>query len=55
MPNTKHTARAAKSLQEVAMILMTRPAKTDAGRKVQRAVLARVEIALAIEEALKAA
>lgn len=55
MSNASNKPAATKSLEEVAMILITRPAKTEAGRKVQAAVLARVEIALAIEAALKAA
>lgn len=41
-----------KTNEEIAVLLMTRPAKTDAGRKVQSAVLARVEIAMAIAEEL---
>lgn len=49
MTNTTPT----KPLSEVAMLLILRPARTERGRKVQAAVLARVEIALAIEDALK--
>jgi hypothetical protein len=32
-----------KSLETIAMILMTRPAKTEAGRAVQTKLLARIE------------
>jgi hypothetical protein len=41
-----------KSNAEIALLLIMRPAKTEAGRRVQSAVLARVEIAMAIESAL---
>jgi hypothetical protein len=41
-----------KSNAEIAMLMIMRPAKTAAGRKVQAAVLARVEIAMAIESSL---
>lgn len=43
-----------KSSHEVALLLTLKPARTEAGRKVQAAVLARVEIAMAIEAALAA-
>jgi hypothetical protein len=42
-----------KPLDQVALLLMTRPARTERGREVQAAVLARVEIALAIQAELK--
>ena len=35
-----------KSLEEIALILMMRPARTDEGRRVHSAVLARVEHAM---------
>lgn len=41
-----------KSNEEIAMLMLTRKSKTDAGKRVQAAVLARVEIALAIAEEL---
>ena len=43
-----------KPAHEVALLLTLKPARTEAGRKVQAAVLARVEIAMAIEAALAA-
>lgn len=43
-----------KSEQEVAMLLITRPAKTEKGRKVQAAVLFRLDTAIAIADALSA-
>jgi hypothetical protein len=42
-----------KSNEEIALLLITRPARTEQGRKVQAAVLARVEIAMAINAALQ--
>jgi hypothetical protein len=42
-----------KSNQEVAMMMLLRKSKTEAGKRVQAAVLARVEITIAIEEALR--
>ncbi|MDB4989034.1 MAG: hypothetical protein JWN04_4212 [Myxococcaceae bacterium] len=41
-----------KPLDHVALLLKMRPARTEAGRKVQAAVLARVEISMAINAAL---
>lgn len=41
-----------KSLPEIALMLTMRKARTEAGRKVQAAVLARVEIAMMIAEEL---
>lgn len=41
-----------KSNQEIAVLLMMKPARTAAGRIVQATVLARVEIAIAIETEL---
>lgn len=41
-----------KPLDHVALLLTLKPARTEAGRRVQAAVLARVEIAMAIEAAL---
>jgi hypothetical protein len=41
-----------KPLHEVALLLTLRPARTERGRKVQAAVLARVEIAMMIESEL---
>lgn len=41
-----------KSNEEIAVLLMTRRSKTEAGRKVQAAVLFRVEMAIAIAEEL---
>jgi hypothetical protein len=43
-----------KSNQEIALLLLTRPAKTEAGRRIQAALLARVELAIEIEQALAA-
>jgi len=40
------------SNERVALTLMTRQSKTPAGRKVQQAVLARVEIAMMIQSAI---
>lgn len=41
-----------KSLDHVALLLTMKPARSERGRKVQAAVLARVEIAMAIESEL---
>jgi len=46
--------RITKSNEEIAMMMMLRPAKTPEGKRVQAAVLARVEITIAIETALRA-
>lgn len=43
-----------KSNEEIALLLTLRPGRTEAGRKVSAAVLARVEITIAIETALRA-
>jgi hypothetical protein len=48
------SAKILKSNQEIALILLTRPARTEAGRRVQAALLARVELAIEIEQALAA-
>ena len=44
-----------KSNAEIALLLTLRPARTPRGQQVQAAVLARVEIAMAIEASLKGA
>lgn len=41
-----------KPLDHVALLLTLKPARTAAGKKVHAAVLARVEIAMAIESEL---
>lgn len=41
-----------KPLDQVALILTLKPARTEKGRKVHAAVLARVEISMAIAAAL---
>ncbi len=43
-----------KSNEEIALLLTLRPGRTEKGRAVSAAVVARVEIAIAIETALKA-
>lgn len=43
-----------KSNEEIALLLTLRPGRTDAGRRLSQVVLFRVEIAMAIEAALKA-
>ncbi len=42
-----------KSLEEIALLLTLRPGRTAEGRKVSAAVLARVEITMAIKAALE--
>jgi hypothetical protein len=44
-----------KSNEEITLLLTLRPSKTEAGRKVAQAVIARLEITMAIESALKGA
>jgi len=44
-----------KPLDQVALLLTLKPARTERGRQVHAAVLARVEIAMAINAALKGA
>lgn len=41
-----------KSNAEIAVLLLTRPARTPAGKRVQAALLARVELAIEVERAL---
>ncbi len=45
--------RILKTPEEIAMLLIMRPARTARGREVQAAVLARVEIAMAIQQELR--
>jgi hypothetical protein len=42
-----------KSNEEVALLLMMRPARTDAGRRVQQTVLFRIETLIAMAELSK--
>lgn len=53
MKSRNETRSWRKSNEHVAVMLMTRPVRTDAGRKVRDAVLARIEISMAIEDALR--
>jgi hypothetical protein len=56
MTNTRNTPRTVqlKATRDILVILYTRPALTERGRDVQARVIARLEIAVAIEDALAA-